>query len=76
MTNAPKIGLPCMDIIFLDHTLHSKFHEKIAEWLENSYLKRFSETGKHVLSLHVNRISNGRMIDFVLVFFYIISGYY
>ena len=40
---SPKIGLPRMDFIFLDHTLHSKFHDKIAEWLENYYLKRFSE---------------------------------
>ena len=36
-----KIFLPHMEFIFLDHTLHSKFHEKIAEWLKNSCLKRF-----------------------------------
>ena len=39
--DSPKIGLPRIDFVFLDHTLHSKFHEKIAEWLKNSCLKRF-----------------------------------
>jgi len=71
--DSPKIGFPRIDFIFLDHTLHSKFHEKIAEWLENSYLKRFSENGKHVLSLHVNRISNGKddrfCFSFLLYYF-------
>ena len=71
--DSPKIGLPHMDFIFLDHTLHSKFYDKIAEWLENSYLKRFLETGKHVLSLHVNRILNGKddrfCFSFLLYYF-------
>ena len=49
-----------MDLMLLDYNLHSKFYDRIVKWLENSYLKRFSETGKHVLSLHVNRISNGK----------------
>ena len=71
-----KISFPRMDFIFSDHTLHSKFHDKIAEWLENSYLKRFSETGKHVLSLHINRISNGKDDRFCFSFLYIIFGYY
>ena len=74
--DSPNIGLPCMDFIFLDHTLHYNFHEKIVEWLENSYLKRISETGKHVLSLHVNRISNGKdgrfCFSFLLYYFWLL----
>ena len=67
--HSPKIGLPHIDFIFLDHTLHSK-------WLKNSYFKRFSETGKHVLSLHVNRISNGKddrfCFSFLLYYFWLL----
>ena len=59
------------DFMLLDHTFHSKFHDRIAEWLENSYLKRFPKTGKFVLSLYV---SNGK--DDKLLFSFLLLTYH
>ena len=66
--DSPKIYFPPMDFMMVDHTLHSKFYDRIAEWLENSYLKIFLETGKFVLSVYVNKISKGKNNIFLPIF--------
>ena len=53
--DSPKIYFPPMDFMLVDHTLHSKFYDRIAEWLEIFYLERFPKTSKFVLSLYVSR---------------------
>ena len=62
------------DVVRLYFTF--KFYDRIAEWLENSYLKRFQKTGKFVLSLYVNRVSNGKddrfCFSFILYYFWIL----
>ena len=69
--DSPKIYLPPMDFMLVDHVLHSEFYDRIAEWLENSYLKRFPKTGKFVLSLYV---SNGK--DYKLLFSFLLLTYH
>jgi len=72
--DSPKICLPPMDFMLVDHTLHSKFYDRIVEWLENSYLKRFPKTSKSFLSLYVNRVSNGK--DDIFLFSFLLLSYH
>jgi hypothetical protein len=50
------IDLPFMNLIQQGYSLHSKFHDRIVDWLEEYYLKRFPKNGKAIVSLIVSGI--------------------
>ena len=55
-----KIFLAYMEFILLDHTLHSKFHDRIAEWLENSYLRKSPLNGKALFLVYTSKDFSGK----------------
>jgi hypothetical protein len=61
---------------------YDPYHDRIVEWLEDSYIKKFQKNGKFMLALFLNDNDKGKydifllffdILPFLLVIFYLVS---